>query len=100
MEAEYIRPSADLRNKYSEISKLCKETREPIYITVNGRGDTVLLDMAEYVAMRKELQLLQDLAEAEEDIKNGRVAPAEDMFSNVRQLLSELNNGKIGRAHV
>ena len=84
MEAEYIRPSADLRNKYSEISKLCKETREPIYITVNGRGDTVLLDMAEYVAMRKELQLLQDLAEAEEDIKNGRVAPAEE----------------IGRAHV
>ncbi len=95
MEAEYIRPSADLRNKYSEISKLCKETREPIYITVNGRGDTVLLDMAEYVAMRKELQLLQDLAEAEEDIKNGRVAPAEDMFSNVRQLLSELNNGNV-----
>ena len=36
-----IRPSAELRNKYNEISNLCKETREPVYITVNGHGDTV-----------------------------------------------------------
>lgn len=25
-----IRPSAELRNKYNEISNLCKETREPV----------------------------------------------------------------------
>ena len=77
------------------MSKLCKETREPIYITVNGRGDTVLLDMAEYIAMRKELELLQELSEAEEDIKAGRVAPVETMFTNVRNALAELNNGKV-----
>ena len=95
MDATFIRPSADLRNKYNEMSRLCKETGEPIYITVNGRGDTVLLDMAEYLALKQELQLLQDLAEAEDDIKNGRIAPAEEMFKNVRQMLSELNNGKV-----
>ena len=33
-----IRPSADLRNHYFEISKLCKENKEAvIIITVNGR---------------------------------------------------------------
>lgn len=95
MQAEYIRPSADLRNKYNEISRLCKETREPIYITVNGRGDTVLLDMAEYIAMRKELELLQELAEAEEDIKAGRTAPVQNMFANVRKALAEFGNGKV-----
>lgn len=95
MEAYNIRPSADLRNKYGEMSKICKETREPIYITVNGRGDTVLLDMTEYLAIKKELELLQNLAEAEEDIKNGRVAPVETMFANVRKALEEVNNAKL-----
>ena len=41
-----IRPSSDLRNKYPEIAKLCKESGEPIYITVNGKGDTAILDIA------------------------------------------------------
>lgn len=92
MTPEFIRPSADLRNSYGEISRLCKETREPVYITVNGRGDTVIMDMAQYIAMRQELELLQALAEAEEDIKSGRVAPVEDMFANVRRVLAEINN--------
>ena len=37
-----IRPSADLRNHYSELSRQCREERTPIIITVNGRGDTAL----------------------------------------------------------
>lgn len=92
MQPEYIRPSADLRNNYSEISRLCKETREPVYITVNGRGDTVILDMAQYIAMQKEFELLQALSEADEDIKAGRVAPATEMFANVKKALSEINH--------
>ena len=38
-----IRPSADLRNNYNEISKLCHETAQPIYITKNGYNDLVIL---------------------------------------------------------
>ena len=37
---EAIRPSYDLRNHYSEISRQCHEERSPVIITVNGRGDT------------------------------------------------------------
>lgn len=92
MQPEYIRPSADLRNKYSEISRLCKETHEPVYITVNGRGDTVIIDMVQYIAMRKELELLQALGEAEDDIKNGRIAPINNMFTNIRKALAEIDN--------
>lgn len=46
-----IRPSADLRNHYSEISKLCRETRQPVIITVNGRGSTAVLNLQEYRQM-------------------------------------------------
>lgn len=92
MQPQFIRPSADLRNKYSEISQLCKTTHEPVYITVNGRGDTVIIDMAQYIAMCKELELLQELAEAESDIESGHVAPVNKMFTDVRKALSEINN--------
>lgn len=34
-----IRPCADLRNNYNEISKICHETNEPVYITKNGFSD-------------------------------------------------------------
>lgn len=33
-----IKPSAALRNDYATISKLAKETKEPIYMTKNGEG--------------------------------------------------------------
>jgi len=60
-----IGPSADWRNKYSEISKLCRETREAVIITVNSRGDTVLLGLQNYKQMKAELELLRTLVDAE-----------------------------------
>ena len=86
---ENIRPSADLRNKYNEISNLCKETREPIYITVNGRGDTVLLSIEEFKQMQAELELLKNLAEAEDDVRNNRIMPIKDTFLDLRKKLEE-----------
>ena len=84
---DLIRPSADLRNHYSEISKLCRENRQPVYITVNGRGDTVLMGMTDFQQMQAELELLRTLADAEEDIRADRVAPIEDTFSDIRSRL-------------
>lgn len=66
-----IRPSADLRNHYNEISKMCKESRDAVIMTVNGRGDTAILGLQDYNQMKSELELLKTLAESEEDVKNG-----------------------------
>ena len=68
-----IRPSADLRNHYNEISKQCREERTPVIITVNGRGDTAVLGLQDYYQMKSELELLRNLAEAEDDVREGRV---------------------------
>ena len=67
---ETIRPSADLRNHYNDISKQCREEKEAVIITVNGRGDTVSLSYEEYKRMKARLELLEILAEADEDVKN------------------------------
>ena len=75
-----VRPSADLRNHYNEISQECHEKRTPIIITKNGKGDTVVMGLQDYNQMQSELELLRTLAEAEEDAVNGRVAPIQQTF--------------------
>ena len=86
---ETIRPSADLRNHYNEISKQCREQQEAVIITVNGRGDTVSISYEEYKNMKARIELLEILAEAEEDVKNGRVAPISETFNDLRAMLQE-----------
>ncbi len=82
-----IRPSADLRNHYSEISKQCREERTPVIITVNGRGDTALLGLQDYYQMQAELELLRTLSDADEDVRNGRTAPIKNTFDDIRKAL-------------
>lgn len=43
-----IRPCTDLINNYSEISRICHETKEPVYITKEGEKDLVLLSRDAY----------------------------------------------------
>ena len=86
---EVIRPSADLRNHYNEISRQCRENNEAVIITVNGRGDTVSLGYEEYKRMKARIELLEILAEADEDVKYGRVAPMKDTFNDLRSILKQ-----------
>ncbi|MBR1409323.1 MAG: type II toxin-antitoxin system Phd/YefM family antitoxin [Clostridia bacterium] len=82
-----IRPSSDLRNHYAEVSRQCKEQRRPIHITVNGRGDTVLLSETDFQEMQSELELLRSLALSQADIENGRVQPLGSLFDDLRERL-------------
>lgn len=84
---DYIRPSSELRNKYNEISNLCKETRKPVYITVNGHGDTVILSLEQFNQMQAELEFLKMLSESEGDVRNDRVKPVSDSFIDIRKKL-------------
>ena len=90
---ETIRPSADLRNHYHEVSKQCREQKEAVIITVNGRGDTVSISYEEYNRMKARIELLEILAEAADDVKMGRTAPIEDTFAELRNILEGENLG-------
>lgn len=86
--APNIRPSSDLRNHYAEVSRECREARRPTVITVNGRGDTVLLGYEEYSRMQAELELLSALADSERDVAEGKVAPMSSSFDTLRAQLA------------
>lgn len=44
----YIKASAKIRSNYNEIAKLCKESGEPVYLTKNGEGDLVVIDITAF----------------------------------------------------
>ena len=48
-----IRPCVDLRNNYNEISKICHETKEPVFITKNGYNDVVVLSNELYESLKE-----------------------------------------------
>ena len=64
-----ILPVSDLRN-YNEVLKNC-QIGEPVFLTKNGRGRFVLLDIDDYERERAEKKLLVKLQEAEEAVKDG-----------------------------
>lgn len=65
-----IKPISDLRN-YNEVLKDC-QNGEPVFLTKNGRGKYVVVDIEEYERQQTILKLLTKLDEAEEIIKTGK----------------------------
>jgi len=43
-----IKPSAAIRKNYNQISELCRKTGEPVYLTKNGEGDLVVMDVESF----------------------------------------------------
>lgn len=66
-----IKASAALRNDYSEISKIAKTTKEPIYITKNGEGDLVVMSIDAFEKREQILQLRAKVLQAEQERING-----------------------------
>lgn len=67
-----IRPSANIRQNYNEIANLCRESKEPVYLTKNGEGDLVVMDIESFVRREKMLALRENLISVEEDRLAGR----------------------------
>ncbi len=66
-----IRPSAAIRQNYNEIADLCRKTSEPVFLTKNGEGDLVVMDIETYNRREKMLQLREELLAVEEDRAHG-----------------------------
>lgn len=62
-----IRPSAAIRNNYNEIADLCRKTEEPVFLTKNGEGDLVVMDINTYNRREKMMKLREELLAVEED---------------------------------
>lgn len=67
-----IKPSAAIRKNYNEISTLCKSTKEPIFLTKNGEGDLVVMDLDTFSRRESILRLREQLVTVEEERLKGK----------------------------
>ena len=76
-------PIRDLKNT-SEISQLCKQATEPIFVTKNGYNDMVIMSMEMYDRIRL-YGVYEKLMEAEKSIAEGRVMDANTSLQKLRE---------------
>ena len=90
-----ILPVSDLRN-YNEVLKNCHKG-EPVYLTKNGRGRFVVMDIEDYERDRAEKKLLMKLQEAEEAVKDGEgwLSTSEEFLENSATVPSAFAFGKV-----
>ncbi|MBD2868989.1 type II toxin-antitoxin system Phd/YefM family antitoxin [Paenibacillus arenilitoris] len=90
-----IKPSASIRQNYNDIADLCKTTGEPVYLTKNGEGDLVVMDIEAFSRREKMLKLREDLLAVQEDRLAGRAGVTPDELDTyLDSIIDEAEHGK------
>jgi prevent-host-death family protein len=85
--SEDIRSVTDLKRNTRDILDHLHATGRPVILTVNGKADSVLLDVRVYEKHLQAGNLAKLLAPAERDVESGRTRPA-------RKFLKEFKRAK------
>lgn len=89
-----IKPSASIRQNYNEIADLCRSSKEPVYLTKNGEGDLVVMDVESFTKREKIIKLREELLAVEEDRTAGRIGCSPDeLESYLDGIIDEVENG-------
>ena len=80
----HICSSTALRNDYNSITQTAKETQEPVYITKNGEGDTVLMSLEAFERREQMLNLRERLLVAERERIAGQMISLETVEETLR----------------
>ena len=89
-----IKPSAAIRQNYNDIAALCRSSKEPIYLTKNGEGDLVVMDVESFARREKMLKLREELLAVEEDRLAGRIGCTPDeLESDLDAIIDEAEHG-------
>ena len=86
-----ILASADIRTKYNAVIEECRQTGEPIYLTKNGEGDAVVMDIASFERREQILHAQQMILEAYVDsLAGAKTFTAEE----VKKMMNKIIKGE------
>jgi prevent-host-death family protein len=90
-----IKPSAAIRKNYNEISELCKRTGEPVYLTKNGSGDLVVMDVESFARRESALRLREMLLRSEENRISGKAGyTIEEIAQKMESAIQEVSDAR------
>lgn len=79
-----IIPMRDLKNTV-EVERQCKEEQGPIFVTKNGYGRLVVMDIEYYENAIQKMEEARLLIEALEDTEEGRVIDGKEALLKLRE---------------
>ena len=79
-----IIPMRDLKNTV-EVEKQCKEEQGPIFVTKNGYGRLVVMDIEYYESTIQKMEEARLLIEALEDVEEGRVVDGKEALLQLKE---------------
>jgi len=79
-----IIPIRDLK-KTSELSQMCRDLKEPVFITKNGYGDMVIMSMETYENTLFLIDVYRKLEEGEHSIRSGDKMNGFDSLRQIRE---------------
>jgi PHD/YefM family antitoxin component YafN of YafNO toxin-antitoxin module len=83
-----IKPSSELRKNYNSIAEICRRNKTPVFLTRNGEGDTVIMDMETYSRREEDLAVAERLLAAERARLEGTRGYTVDEFNgNMREAI-------------
>jgi len=85
-----IKPSSELRRNYNTVAELCRTYKTPVFLTRNGEGDTVLMDVETYSRREEDLATAERLLAAERARLTGARGYSIDEFkANMRKAIKK-----------
>lgn len=78
-----IIPMRDLKNTV-EVERLCAEENGPVFVTKNGYGRLVVMDIDYYEKTMRKMYEAKTILEGLEDAKLGNTVDGDTAISNVR----------------
>lgn len=79
-----IIPMRDLKNTV-EIERRCAEENGPVFVTKNGYGRLVVMDIEYYERTMQKMYEAKVIMEGLEDVKNGRTVDGKTAIRDVRK---------------
>lgn len=85
---EDIRSITYMKARAADLLEQVNETHRPVVITQNGEVRAVIQDPESFEDMRKAIGILKLVAQGEEDLRQGRLIPHEEVFRKLRAKLT------------
>ena len=80
----HIVPMRDLKDTV-KIEALCAEENGPVFVTKNGYGRLVVMNIEYYERTMQQIQEASALAAGLEDVENGKLRGGEEVLSEIKK---------------
>ena len=87
-----INSLSNFKRNTPEFLRQLKETGHPVVLTINGKAELVVQDSASYqklIELADRAERMEALRASIDDMRAGKVVPADNVLAEMRQILAE-----------